>query len=131
MACAFGRGNRLEGLRTWYGRTADFEEPRKPGPVHSCHWRKAFVPLPLLAVPDRMFLAGKGRDAMRTSYVSWIGRAVILQVAVGGHKVPVRGILVAESNDAVRLRIGESWEVDIFKAMIAAVDADGKAQMVN
>jgi hypothetical protein len=68
---------------------------------------------------------------MRTTYMSWLGRPVVLQVALGDRRIPVRGIVVGESDEAVRLRIGESWDVDIFKGMIDAVEAEGKAQRPN
>jgi hypothetical protein len=31
---------------------------------------------------------------------------------------------VGESDEAVRFRIGESWDVDIYKSMILAVEED-------
>jgi hypothetical protein len=45
---------------------------------------------------------------------------------VGDLKVPLRGKLLGESRDALRVRIGDGngWDVDIFKSMIMAVEQD-------
>ena len=66
---------------------------------------------------------------MQGAYESWIGRAVILQIATADLRVPLRGKVVGESVDAVRFRIGESWDVDIFKNMILAVEEDHWAKL--
>jgi CheY-like chemotaxis protein len=60
----------------------------------------------------------------RNAYSPWIGRQVGLQIAAGESPVLLRGFLVRESSDALRLRIEGSWDVDIFKEMILRVDAD-------
>ena len=64
---------------------------------------------------------------METGYTAWVGRAVILQVALGDIKVPLRGKLLKEGGETVRMRIGEGWDVDIYKAMILAVEQDAMA----
>ena len=61
---------------------------------------------------------------MPTVYASWIGQAVILQVAADDLRVPLRGMIVGESDTAVRFRVGEGWDIDIFKPMILAVEQD-------
>jgi hypothetical protein len=61
---------------------------------------------------------------MQTVYASWIGQAVILQVAADDLRVPLRGVIVGESDTAVRFRVGEGWDIDIFKPMILAVEQD-------
>jgi hypothetical protein len=60
-------------------------------------------------------------------FQSWVGQAVVLQVALGDIKVPLRGKLLKDSEETVRMRIGEGWDVDIYKAMILAVEKDGMA----
>jgi hypothetical protein len=62
---------------------------------------------------------------MQTGYNGWLGHAVVLQVALGDIKVPLRGKLLKENGETVRVRIGEGWDVDIYKAMILAVEEDG------
>ncbi len=47
-----------------------------------------------------------------------------LQVALGDIKVPLRGKLLKDGPETVRMRIGEGWDVDIYKAMILAVEED-------
>ncbi len=61
---------------------------------------------------------------MQDAYASWMGQLVVLQVSIGDLKVPLRGTMVSESNEAVRMRIGEGWSIDVFKTMILTVDGD-------
>lgn len=63
---------------------------------------------------------------MNSAYGEWLGQTVVLQVSVGDLKVPLRGMLLGESRDALRVRIGDGdgWDVDIFKTMIMAVEQD-------
>jgi hypothetical protein len=64
---------------------------------------------------------------MDTAYQSWIGHAVVLQVALGEVKVPLRGRLLKDSGETLRMRIGEGWDVDIYKTMVLAVEEDAMA----
>jgi hypothetical protein len=64
---------------------------------------------------------------MDSAYKPWIGQAVVLQVALGDIKVPVRGRVLKDGGDTVRMRIGDGWDVDIYKAMILAVEEDAMA----
>lgn len=64
---------------------------------------------------------------MEAGYNAWVGHAVVLQVALGDIKVPLRGRLLKECGETVRMRIGEGWDVDIYKTMILAVEEDGMA----
>jgi hypothetical protein len=61
---------------------------------------------------------------MNSAYSAWIGVPVVLQVALGDSKVPLRGKLLKDGEDTVRMRIGDGWDVDIYKAMILAVEED-------
>ena len=61
---------------------------------------------------------------MNTGYTNWLGHAVVLHVEVGDIKVPLRGKLLKENRETVRMRIGEGWDVDIYKAMILGVEED-------
>lgn len=62
---------------------------------------------------------------MEGAYATWIGQPVVLQLALGDIKVPLRGKLLKEGGDTVRMRIGDGWDVDIYKTMILAVEQDG------
>jgi hypothetical protein len=61
---------------------------------------------------------------MKSAFKTWVGQAVVLQVAVGDIKVPLRGKLLQDGKETVRMRIGEGWDVDIYKEMIMAVEQD-------
>jgi hypothetical protein len=81
--------------------------------------------------PVRAELNGtEGVDAMPSVYASWIGQAVVLQVATGDLRVPLRGTIVGESEEAVRIRVGDAWDIDIYKPMILAVEQDNWASIV-
>jgi hypothetical protein len=66
---------------------------------------------------------------MEAGYNAYLGHAVVLQVALGEIQVPLRGRLLKEGGETVRMRIGDGWDVDIYKAMIMAVEEDGLAMM--
>jgi hypothetical protein len=66
-----------------------------------------------------------GVERMDSAFKVWIGHPVVLQVALGDIKVPLRGRLLKDGSDTVRMRIGEGWDVDIYKTMILAVEEDG------
>lgn len=61
---------------------------------------------------------------MESAFKVWIGQPVVLQVALGDIKVPLRGKLLRDSIDTVRMRIGDGWDIDIYKTMILAVEED-------
>jgi hypothetical protein len=64
---------------------------------------------------------------MTNAFQPWVGQAVVLQVALGDIKVPLRGKLLKDDDETVRMRIGEGWDVDIYKAMIVNVEQDSLA----
>ena len=68
---------------------------------------------------------------MEGGYANWIGQPVILRVVAGTMRVPLRGRLVSETNDVVRLRIADSGDVDIFKSMVAAIEQDTPVYVVH
>ena len=72
----------------------------------------------------------RGSIDMPSAYTSWVGQAVVLQVAAGDLRVPLRGIILGESEGTVRFRIGETWDIDIYKPMILAVEQDNWASIV-
>ena len=61
---------------------------------------------------------------MDNAFKAWVGHPVVLQVALGDIKVPLRGKLLKDGDDTIRMRIGDAWDVDIYKAMILAVEED-------
>ena len=61
---------------------------------------------------------------MDSAFKAWIGQPVVLQLALGEIKVPLRGKILKEGGETLRMRIGEGWDVDIYKAMILTVEED-------
>lgn len=68
---------------------------------------------------------------MEGGYAVWVGQPVVLRVLAGNIRVPLRGRLMLETDDTIRLRIAESWDVDIFKSMILAIEHDNPVYVVN
>jgi hypothetical protein len=68
---------------------------------------------------------------MEGGYAVWMGQPVVLRVLAGNLRVPLRGRLMLETDESVRLRIAESWDVDIFKSMILAIEHDNPVYVVN
>ena len=66
---------------------------------------------------------------MQNGYTVWLGQAVVLKVELGDIQVPLRGKLLKETSETVRMRIGEGWDVDIYKTMIRGVEEDGMAMV--
>jgi hypothetical protein len=69
-------------------------------------------------------------DDMPSVYASWMGQAVVLQIATADLRVPLRGTIVGESEEAIRIRVGDAWDIDIYKPMILAVEQDNWASIV-
>jgi hypothetical protein len=68
---------------------------------------------------------------MEGGYEVWMGQPVILRVVAGSLRVPLRGRLLSETTDIVRLRIADSWDVDIFKTMVVGVEHDTPVYVLN
>jgi hypothetical protein len=64
-----------------------------------------------------------------SAFASWIGQPVVLQVALGDIRVPLRGRLLKDTGDTLRMRIGDGWDVDIYKTMVLAVEEDSMATL--
>ena len=62
---------------------------------------------------------------MPSIFASWVGQPVILQVAANEWCVPLRGMIVGESESSVLFCLDEGCEeIDIEKTMILAVEQD-------
>ena len=68
---------------------------------------------------------------MTSAYAVWLGQEAVLQVSLGESHVPLRGTIVGETEDALRVRVGEGWEVDIFKSMILAVEEENWVSLIT
>jgi len=71
--------------------------------------------------------------SMLKTYSNWLGSQVVLQIEAQEALVPLRGLIVNESDHALRFRLEGGWEVDIYKEMILRVEADNSQafQMCN
>ncbi len=58
------------------------------------------------------------------SFGPWMGIPVILHTSVGELCVPLRGTLLRETAGVLRFRMGEGWDVDIYKSMVLAIEPD-------
>ncbi len=72
-----------------------------------------------------------GGLVMEGGYAVWMGQPVVLRVVTGNLRVPLRGRLLSETNEVVRLRIADSWDVDIFKSMVVAIEHDNPVYVLN
>ena len=61
---------------------------------------------------------------MVSSFEQWHGKTVVLRLITGETRVPLRGVILAESGGAVRFRIEGGWDIDIYKSMILAVERE-------
>jgi len=62
---------------------------------------------------------------MPSVFALWVGQPVILQVAAEALCVPLRGVIVGESESSVLLRMDEGREeIGIDKIMILAIEQD-------
>jgi hypothetical protein len=66
---------------------------------------------------------------MDSAFAAWIGQPVVLQVALGDIRVPLRGRLLKDAGETIRMRIGDMWDVDIYKTMVLAVEEDSMATL--
>jgi hypothetical protein len=124
---AAANGSRV--LAKQYGCTARKSELELPGnfeTVPSYYFSALAVPL-AHAAPRAILPCVRTTDhggALENAFAAWIGHPVILQVALGDIRVPLRGKLLKDSGETLRMRIGEGWDVDIYKAMVLAVEED-------
>jgi hypothetical protein len=57
-------------------------------------------------------------------YGQWADQAVVLQVKSADLRVPLRGVILGETERSVRFRVNDSWDIDIYKHMILAVEEE-------
>jgi hypothetical protein len=62
--------------------------------------------------------------AAHLDFEPWLGQRVILRVAFAEICVPLPGTLLSETPSALRFRIGDGWDVDIFKSMVQAIEPE-------
>lgn len=55
-------------------------------------------------------------------YGQWAAQSVVLQVKSADLRVSLRGIILGETPQSLRFRVDDSWDIDIYKHMILAVE---------
>ena len=68
--------------------------------------------------------ARKPRGNMDSIFALWIGRLVILRVALGDSRIGVRGTLIKDGPETLKMRVSEGFDIDIYKDMVLAVEED-------
>jgi hypothetical protein len=61
---------------------------------------------------------------MNSVYAAWMGQPVVMQLASDDLRVPLRGIVVGETDNIVRFSLGDGLDIDIYKQMILAIEED-------
>jgi hypothetical protein len=56
------------------------------------------------------------------NYSTWLDKPVLLHVATGGFLTALNCVIVGESDAALRIRIANVWDTDIYKEMVLAVE---------
>jgi hypothetical protein len=57
-------------------------------------------------------------------YGQWTAQTVVLQMKSGDLRVSLHGIILGETQQSVRFRVDDSWDIDIYKHMILAVEEE-------
>lgn len=68
---------------------------------------------------------------MKSVYAAWMNQPVVMQLASDDLRVPLRGTVVGESDAAVRFRLGDGLDIDIYKKMILAIEEDTLACLLT
>ena len=61
---------------------------------------------------------------MESAFALWVGRPVVLRVALGDCKVGVRGTLLKDGIETLKMRVSEGFDIDIYKEMVLAVEEE-------
>jgi hypothetical protein len=78
-------------------------------------------PLPYLMLRPGADLLG---GVMESAFGLWVGRPVVLRVALGDCKVGVRGTLLKDGTETLKMRVAEGFDIDIYKEMVLAVEEE-------
>ena len=75
----------------------------------------------------------KQQNTLSGNYSRWLNKPVLLHVATGGLLTVLNCMIVSESNATLQVRIGNLWDVDVFKEMIVAVQMGvcGEPRLAN
>ena len=78
-------------------------------------------------------MIAEGRKDFSPVFSAWLGKSVVLVVAIRQCPVPMSCSIVGESVAEVRVRIEPGWEMDVRKELILAVEEDsgGRDSRIN
>jgi hypothetical protein len=65
-----------------------------------------------------------GSEMVQGVYGQWAEQSVVLQVKSGDLRVSLHGIILGETQHVIRFRVDDSWDIDIYKHMILAVEEE-------
>lgn len=60
---------------------------------------------------------------MWNSYSDWLGKPVILGISSSGLGVVLPCTLLSETEDRLRIRLEDAWDVDVYKQMVQSIEA--------
>jgi type II secretory pathway component PulC len=63
-------------------------------------------------------------QSLQGAYAQWAAQPVVLQVKSADLQIPLRGVILGETEQTIRFRVEDSWDIDIYKYMILAVEED-------
>jgi hypothetical protein len=78
---------------------------------------------PTFLSPSNLPIVPDEQTTQTSAYSPWFGRPVALRVAAGELQTMLHCTVIGESASAVRIRIADVWDLDIFKDMVLAVEA--------
>lgn len=61
---------------------------------------------------------------MESAFALWVGRPVVLRVALGDCRVGVRGTLMKDGTEILKMRLAEGFDIDVYKEMVLAVEEE-------
>jgi hypothetical protein len=56
------------------------------------------------------------------TYSTWLDKPVLLHIATGTFLTVLNCMIVSESDGGLRIRVGNVWDLDIYKEMVLAVE---------
>jgi hypothetical protein len=56
-------------------------------------------------------------------YSIWFGRRVAMHLSAGEFQTTLNCTIVSESDMALRVRVADIWEIDIYKEMVLSIKA--------
>ena len=65
-----------------------------------------------------------GSEIVQGVYGQWTAQSVVLQVKSGDLRVSLHGTILGETPQTIRFRVDDSWDIDIYKHMILAVEEE-------